>query len=307
MAAAGTAAGVAAAFGSPIGGVLFAYEISRPSTFWTFTLTWKTFFCSCVSTFILNILICIKQGKDVKIMNAGLIKFGQYDENPYKLHDLPFFILLGALGGLLGAGFIFVNKYINNYRKIYFNNKWKRVIEVLGLILITSTIIYYAPIILYNDCIPEVEKQIEANFIQYKCNQNEFNPLATFLFNPESTVIKAVLNKQANFAPSQLFLYFIIWYCFTVITYGSSVPSGIFLPGILIGCSLGRLIGIFIQNYIIYDIRPTTYAIIGAASLLAGYTRLSFSLAVIMLETTENVSLFLPIIFALFISFGIGR
>jgi H+/Cl- antiporter ClcA len=92
-----------------------------------------------------------------------------------------------------------------------------------------------------------------------------------------------------------------------VITYGSSVPSGIFLPGILIGCSLGRLIGIFIQNYIIYDIRPTTYAIIGAASLLAGYTRLSFSLAVIMLETTENVSLFLPIIFALFISFGIGR
>ena len=88
-----------------------------------------------------------------------------------------------------------MNKYINNYRKIYFNNKWKRVIEVLGLILITSTIIYYAPIILYNDCIPEVEKQIEANFIRYKCNENEFNPLATFLFNPESTVIKAFLNK----------------------------------------------------------------------------------------------------------------
>lgn len=50
-----------------------------------------------------------------------------------------------------------------------------------------------------------------------------------------------------------------------------------------------------------------TYATIGAASVLAGYSRLSFSLAVIMLETTENVNLFLPIIFALFISFAVGR
>jgi len=40
--------------------------------------------------------------------------------------------------------------------------------------------------------------------------------------------------------------------------------------------------------------------------VLAGYSRLSFSLAVIMLETTENVNLFLPIIFALFVSFAVG-
>lgn len=41
--------------------------------------------------------------------------------------------------------------------------------------------------------------------------------------------------------------------------------------------------------------------------MIAGYSRLSFSLAVIMLETTENVNLFLPIILALFISFSVGR
>jgi H+/Cl- antiporter ClcA len=41
--------------------------------------------------------------------------------------------------------------------------------------------------------------------------------------------------------------------------------------------------------------------------VLAGYSRLSFSLAVIMLETTENVNLFLPVIFALFVSFSVGR
>lgn len=57
---AGAAAGVSAAFGSPIGGSLFVYEISRPSSFWTFDLTWKIFFCSSVSTFVLNFLVSLK-------------------------------------------------------------------------------------------------------------------------------------------------------------------------------------------------------------------------------------------------------
>lgn len=92
-----------------------------------------------------------------------------------------------------------------------------------------------------------------------------------------------------------------------MLSYGTSVPAGIFLPGILIGCALGRMVGLFIDTYIIQEIHPSTYAIIGAAAILAGYTRLSFSLAVIMLETTENVNLFLPVIFALFVSFGVGR
>jgi len=53
---AGIAAGVSAAFGAPIGGSLFAYEISKPSTFWSFSLTWKVFFAASMSTFVLSIL-----------------------------------------------------------------------------------------------------------------------------------------------------------------------------------------------------------------------------------------------------------
>mmetsp|Transcript_1530 Transcript_1530/g.2101 ORF Transcript_1530/g.2101 Transcript_1530/m.2101 type:complete len:194 (+) Transcript_1530:1121-1702(+) len=93
----------------------------------------------------------------------------------------------------------------------------------------------------------------------------------------------------------------------TIITYGTAVPAGLFLPGILVGCSLGRMLGLFIETNIEQSVQMATYATIGATSVLAGYSRLSFSLAVIMLETTENVNLFLPIIFALFISFNVGR
>lgn len=50
----GIAAGVSAAFGAPIGGTLFAYEVSKPNSFWTFSLTWRVFFTSSISTFVLN-------------------------------------------------------------------------------------------------------------------------------------------------------------------------------------------------------------------------------------------------------------
>lgn len=49
-----------------------------------------------------------------------------------------------------------------------------------------------------------------------------------------------------------------------------------------------------------------TMCILGATAVLSGSTRMTYSLAVIMLETTQNVDLFLPIIFTLFASYGVG-
>ena len=51
----GIANGISAAFGAPIGGSLFAYELSKPSTFWTLNLTWRVFFSASICVFILNI------------------------------------------------------------------------------------------------------------------------------------------------------------------------------------------------------------------------------------------------------------
>ena len=151
-AAAGCAAGVSAAFGSPIGGSLFAYEISRPSTYWSFALTWKIFFCSSISTFTLNILICIIKGEDLSITNAGLIKFGEYDENPYKLQDFPFFVILGIFGGLLGSFFIYVNFELNEIRKKMLTSRWTKTLETVALVALTATVLFFTPRILSKSC-----------------------------------------------------------------------------------------------------------------------------------------------------------
>jgi H+/Cl- antiporter ClcA len=47
-----------------------------------------------------------------------------------------------------------------------------------------------------------------------------------------------------------LLLFFIIWLVFTIITYGTAVSAGLFLPGILIGCSMGRILGKAIEDYL---------------------------------------------------------
>ena len=54
-------------------------------------------------------------------------------------------------------------------------------------------------------------------------------------------------------------------------------------------------------------VKPNVYALVGATSIIGGYTRLSFSLAVLMLECTQNVELFIPIICGVITSTQIGH
>jgi H+/Cl- antiporter ClcA len=52
---------------------------------------------------------------------------------------------------------------------------------------------------------------------------------------------------------------------------------------------------VYFQDISMDRIGGQTYVIIGAAAMLASYTRMTYSLAVIMLETTQAINNFLPI------------
>jgi len=67
---------VAAAFGAPIGGALFTYEISKPNTFWTFSMLWRVFFATSIAVFTLSVLTALELGTPVGLSDTAILKFG---------------------------------------------------------------------------------------------------------------------------------------------------------------------------------------------------------------------------------------
>lgn len=62
------------------------------------------------------------------------------------------------------------------------------------LAAITALMLYFAPLITQSDCESTEGHKLESEFIQYTCKQNEFNPLATLLLNPEGQQIKVLMD-----------------------------------------------------------------------------------------------------------------
>jgi chloride channel 7 len=91
-------------------------------------------------------------------------------------------------------------------------------------------------------------------------------------------------------------------------TYGTAIPAGLFLPGILIGCGYGILFAQLVSTLNIdFAFNPETYAVMGATGVLAGYSRLTFSLTVLMMETAENINLFMPTLITCLLSNWTGE
>jgi CBS domain-containing protein len=101
----------------------------------------------------------------------------------------------------------------------------------------------------------------------------------------------------------------VLWFFSTATTYGTAIPAGLFFPGLLIGASLGQFVGrvLMAADWIPLTERSiSVYSVVGGVAVLAGYCRLSFSLAVIFMETTQDVNLFIPMLLAVICSKGVG-
>lgn len=145
----GAAAGVSAAFGSPIGGMLFSLE--EAASFWNQNLIWRTLVASVISSFTLNITLSAYHGLH-NYMFIGLFNLGKYDEAlTFDYYELPLFMLYGVIGGLLGALWNSLNRRINAFRTRFIPY---RPLKVLEAVFVATIGVSLPCIMIYNieDC-----------------------------------------------------------------------------------------------------------------------------------------------------------
>ncbi|VDN28606.1 unnamed protein product, partial [Dibothriocephalus latus] len=76
------------------------------------------------------------------------------------------------------------------------------------------------------------------------CAENEYNSIAALVFTtPEKSLHALFHDPPDSFGPASLYLFLPYIFGITCITFGLSVPAGLFIPALLIGATWGRIIG----------------------------------------------------------------
>ncbi|KAJ7647251.1 chloride channel [Roridomyces roridus] len=291
---AAAAAGVAVAFGAPIGGTLFSLE--EVSYYFPPKVMWRSFFCAMIAAITLKILDPFGTGKLVLFQVT-------YDKDWHAFELLPF-LLLGIFGGVYGAYFSKLNyRWSRDVR----NATWLKhhpLAEVMLVTIVTSMLCFLNPY-----------TRMGGTELVY----NLFSECRTGSGNTHSGLCIIDPGSFEHVWPvvEAILVAMIVKGALTIVTFGIKLPAGIFIPSLGVGACLGRLFGIGMQWMQAKNpdsrlfracggdmdcIIPGLYAMVGAAATLSGVTRTTVSLAVIMFELTDSLTYTVPLMLSVLVA-----
>jgi len=300
--AAGAAAGVAAAFGAPFGSVLFAVE--EGASHMNSIILLKLFVASGVATLIVKLCSAGFATEDIHIpwgrlgarvpVSFGSFKGAESGALDYELVELPIFALLAAISGLMGAFFNAANKKLTMWRSSHVGKRGcRRFVEALLVTFFITSVSFWVPILLSGGKRKKLHDLREAEAL---------------FWNPGAGNLKALFHHNRSDFDAWITISFMLFnYTMSCWTYGLGVPSGLFVPSLLTGAAFGRVVGQLMQMVPPGSASrpwasPSLYALVGAASMLAGTARITISLAMILLEVTGTSGFALPLFLAVMVA-----
>lgn len=262
---AGSAAGITAAFGAPIGGVLFAYE--ELSVYFPRKALYRTFLCSIASAVALKVLDPFGTGR--------LVLFEVKYNTTYTAIHYATFVILGVAGGIWGGTFTKLNYLWARWFRSFAIIKKHPVFEVFFVTAVVACLQFPDP-----------------------ATRHRYDSMIRHLLTDckNTTEPSWICEHELGGGNKTMYTLWLLYGTIqvlgtTAITAGIKLPSGIIMPALAGGALFGRLVGQFLPHA---NISPGIFAMVGAGAFLAGVTRMTISLCVIMFELTGELEYVLP-------------
>mmetsp|Transcript_119674 Transcript_119674/g.211506 ORF Transcript_119674/g.211506 Transcript_119674/m.211506 type:complete len:912 (+) Transcript_119674:183-2918(+) len=326
LACVGSAAGVSTAFGAPLGGVLFAAEELGSMR----ELSRRTLLLAFLAAFTASFVqkhFNLYGANRLTLFNLSVPSDDAKKE--WVSRELPAFLLIGVIAGLVGAFFIRLNLGIAKERRLavargrlwFLPDRFQicllgwwvgregdvpkasrcslNVVEGILIAIVTALLNYPFTALLRNQSTEAIYALFEtcphkrAHHFGLCDRAQDMRPNVRHSMSASMLLAAAIRILQTSF------------------TFGSCMPSGLFIPSLFIGASIGRFVGVIIltiNEYYEVDkhIDPGVFAMVGAVAMLSGFCRMTVSLVVIMLELTGHLTYVVPFMCACLVAKLVG-
>ncbi|KAH9251033.1 hypothetical protein BASA81_011093 [Batrachochytrium salamandrivorans] len=328
------ASGIASTFGSPVGGVLFAIEVT--SNVYHTSDYWKAFYTAVFGELIFRFLSYFGSARSSQISLFPTT----FSAQPYSLIEIPLYVIISTVCGFYGGFFVKLILGIRTWRAdtslkaVQYRNTKKHqqlqdedeegsMMQSTGesskvwLILNDwwMQIAYYllrpwawAFFVLTLHCLFSFTS---GQFMM----RSLYAGIADFVVSGEMAqdeILKLSPDHRIQSTdwgnPSLLINLVLYWFINSFLfamALSLPVPSGTLIPMLAIGLSMGRFFGEICQ-LINKDFVPGGYALVGASAFLAGATG-AISTAVVVFEITAQLSFMVPILLSVIIGRACGK
>jgi len=264
----GAAGAIAGIFKAPIAALIFAFEVLMLdlTAFSIVPLLLSSVTAATVSYFFLG----------EKVVFAFTIS------EPFILHNLPFYILLGLFTGLVSVYFTRMNMWVESSMGKIKNNLLRTLLG--GLLL--SGLIFLMPQLFGEG---------------YTTLKTLLTGQSSELFN--GTIFENLIGDNSSF----IILFFLMLVIFKVIamsvTTGSGGVGGIFAPALFVGGMSGVTLAKSINIFAPSGVSENNFALVGMAGVMAGVMHAPLTAIFLIAEITGGYTLFIPLIITATISY----
>ena len=267
------AAALAAIFKVPLAGILFAIEV---------------FGLDLTLSSLLPLFIASLSGVLTSYMffgNAALLPI--QINGSFLMRNLPFYLLLGGVGGIMSAYFTFVYEKINQF----FSKLSSPYLRILIGGIVLGLLVFLMPP-LYGEG-HEVINHLKEGHPELSLSSNIFG---WHLENPWVVI----------FLLGGLVLFKVVA---TSVTFGAGGVGGIFSPMLFMGGVMGNCFARIINqlDFLPYKLPLANFTLIGMTALMTGVLHAPLTAIFLIAEVTGGYMLFVPAMLTAVVSFAIAK